>query len=97
MSENTSFSVALGIDDKAIKHPLGLYEGATENSTACGGLLSSDLEARGVRTDRTMLFVVDGSKALTKAIRAKFGARALVSNDARSTRSAISRTICRTK
>lgn len=69
--------VALGIDDKAIKHPLGLYEGATENSTACGGLLS-DLEARGVRTDRAMLFVIDGSKALTKAIRAKFGARALI-------------------
>lgn len=69
--------VALGIDEAADKHILGLYEGASENTTACAGLLS-DLEARGVRTDRTMLFVIDGSKALAKAIRAKFGARALL-------------------
>jgi putative transposase len=69
--------VALGIDDKGDKHTLGLYEGATENTTSCIGLLS-DLEARGVRTDRAMLFVIDGSKALAKAIRAKFGTRALI-------------------
>lgn len=69
--------VALGIDDKGDKHTLGLYEGATENTTSCSGLLS-DLEARGVRTDRAMLFVIDGSKALAKAIRAKFGTRALI-------------------
>ncbi len=69
--------IAIGIDENADKHILGLYEGATENTTACAGLLS-DLEARGVRTDRAMLFVIDGSKALSKAIRAKFGARALL-------------------
>ena len=69
--------VALGIDENADKHILGLYEGATENTTVCAGLLS-DLEARGLRTDRTMLFVIDGSKALAKAVRAKFGARALI-------------------
>jgi transposase-like protein len=69
--------IALGIDASGNKHILGLYEGATENTTACTGLLS-DLEARGVRTDRTMLFVIDGSKALAKAIRVKFGARALI-------------------
>ena len=69
--------VALGIDEHAEKHVLGLYEGATENTTSCSGLLS-DLEARGVRTDRTMLFVIDGSKALAKAVRAKYGTRALI-------------------
>lgn len=69
--------VALGIDTKGDKHTLGLYEGATENTTSCSGLLS-DLEARGVRTDRAMLFVIDGSKALAKAIRAKYGNRALI-------------------
>lgn len=69
--------LALGIDAQGEKHTLGLYEGATENTTSCSGLLS-DLEARGVRTDRTMLFVIDGSKALAKAIRAKFGPRALI-------------------
>jgi putative transposase len=69
--------VALGIDENGEKHTLGLYEGATENTTSCSGLLS-DLEARGVRTDRAMLFVIDGSKAIAKAIRAKFGQRALI-------------------
>lgn len=69
--------IALGIDENGEKHTLGLYEGATENTTASSGLLS-DLEARGVRTDRAMLFVIDGSKALAKAIRAKFGTRALI-------------------
>lgn len=69
--------VALGIDTRGDKHVLGLYEGATENTVCCGGLLS-DLEARGVRTDRAMLFVIDGSKALAKAIRAKYGPRALI-------------------
>lgn len=43
--------VALGIDVHADNHPLGLYEGTTENTTSCIGLLS-DLEARGGRTDR---------------------------------------------
>jgi len=69
--------IALGIDEKAEKHILGLYEGATENTTACTGLLS-DLEARGVHTDRAMLFVIDGSKAIAKSIRTKFGTRALI-------------------
>ena len=69
--------VALGIDEHAEKHVLGMYEGATENATVCTALLN-DMAARGVRTDRTMLFVVDGSKALCKAIRAVFGARALI-------------------
>ena len=69
--------IALGVDERGEKHVLGLYEGATENTVCCSGLLD-DLEARGLRTDRTMLFVIDGSKALAKAIRAKYGARALV-------------------
>jgi transposase-like protein len=69
--------VALGIDAAGNKHVLGLYEGATENATACKGLLA-DLESRGMRTDRSLLFVIDGSKALYSAIRAVFGERALV-------------------
>jgi putative transposase len=69
--------IALAIDQGGEKHILGIYEGATENTVSCAGLLS-DLEARGVRTDRATLFVIDGSKALAKAIRAKFGARALI-------------------
>jgi transposase-like protein len=69
--------VALGIDAGGNKHVLGLYEGATENATACTGLLS-DLQARGLRTDRSVLVVIDGGKALYKAVRAVFGRRALV-------------------
>ena len=69
--------IALGIDEAGDKHVLGLYEGATENAAACGGLIS-DLVARGLRTDRATLFVIDGGKAVLKAIRATFGARALV-------------------
>jgi transposase-like protein len=69
--------IALGIDSDGRKHVLGLHEGATENATACGALLDSII-ARGVRTDRSKLFVVDGSKALCKAIVTRFGERALI-------------------
>lgn len=69
--------VALGIDAGGNKHVLGLYEGATENATACKGLLA-DLEQRGMRTDRSLLIVIDGSKALRAAVDAVFGERALV-------------------
>jgi transposase-like protein len=66
--------VAIGIDADGKKHVLGIREGATENATSCTALLS-DLQARGLRTDRTTLAVLDGSKALAKAVRAVFGAR----------------------
>ena len=66
--------VALGIDECGEEHTLGLYERATENTTVCSGLLS-DLEARGV-PPMTMLFVIAGSKALAKGIRAQYGNRA---------------------
>src|SRR5262249_49757165 len=69
--------LALGIDEGGTKHILGLYQGATENAACCTGLLS-DLVARGVPTDRAILFVIDGSKALPKAIRAVFGPRAII-------------------
>jgi transposase-like protein len=69
--------IALGIDERGDKHVLGLYEGATENATVCTALLA-DLCARGLRTDRTLLFVIDGSKALVKAIRNVAGKRALI-------------------
>jgi putative transposase len=66
--------VALGIDIDGKKHVLGIREGATENATSCTALLS-DLQARGLRTDRAILAVLDGSKALAKAVRTVFGAR----------------------
>jgi transposase-like protein len=69
--------VALGIDSDGKKHVLGVREGATENAAACTALLA-DLRDRGVRTDRTVLAVLDGSKALAKAVRNVFGANAIV-------------------
>jgi putative transposase len=69
--------VALGVDAEGHKHVLGLWEGATENGSACRALLS-DIEQRGVKGDRTRLFVIDGSKALRSAIRDVYGKRALV-------------------
>jgi transposase-like protein len=69
--------VALGIDTDGKKHVLGVREGATENATACTALLA-DLRDRGLRTDRAVLVVIDGGKALAKAVRNVFGARAIV-------------------
>jgi putative transposase len=45
---------ALGIDEAAEKHVLGIHEGATENATVCTALLS-DLAARGLRVDRSIV------------------------------------------
>lgn len=68
---------ALGIDESGHKHVLGLWEGATENASACKGLLEH-LVGRGLVTDRAMLVVIDGAKALYKAAKDVFGQRALI-------------------
>ena len=64
--------VAIGVDSEGYKHVLGLRDGASENATVCTALLE-DLVERGVTPDRRRLFVIDGSKALRKAIDAVFG------------------------
>lgn len=69
--------VALGIDASGTKRVLGVHEGATENATCCKALLA-DLAARGMRTDRTILVVIDGSKALASAVRATFQTKAVI-------------------
>lgn len=69
--------IALGIDAEGKKHVLALREGATENTAVARALLE-DLIERGLPTDRGMLFVIDGSKALGKAIRTVFGPAAHV-------------------
>ena len=69
--------VALGVDATGAKHVLGVHEGATENATSCVALLT-DLRARGMRTDRSVLVVIDGGKALASAVRSVFGARAVI-------------------
>jgi putative transposase len=69
--------VALGIAADGQKHALGLWEGSTENATLCQSLLSN-LQSRGLQTDRSLLVILDGSKALRKAVRDLFGEIALV-------------------
>jgi len=54
------------------KHVLGLREGAAENAVAASAS-SADLVARGLDPKRRRLFVIDGSKAVWKAIDEVFG------------------------
>jgi transposase-like protein len=69
--------VALGIDAKGAKHVLGLREGSTEATRVVRALLS-DLIDRGLDAQRMRLWVIDGGKALRKAIVDTFGATALI-------------------
>jgi len=64
--------VALGITTEGVKIPLGLWQGSSENATVATQLLS-DLVERGLDPEQGMLFVIDGAKALRKAIRSVFG------------------------
>jgi transposase-like protein len=63
--------VALGIGIDGTKHPLGLAEGDTENTTVVRDLLA-DLRDRGLNTTRPILCVLDGAKALSGAVNAVF-------------------------
>jgi putative transposase len=68
---------AVGIDERGDKHVLGLREGATENTAAVRALLT-DLVERGLATGSSRLIVIDGAKALHKAVVEVFGAHALI-------------------
>ena len=59
--------VALGITIDGTKVPLALSEGATENATVVGDLLVG-LRERGLDTTRPILVVIDGAKALRRAV-----------------------------
>jgi transposase-like protein len=69
--------VALGISTEGKKSILGIIEGGTENNAIVKSLFE-DIIARGLRTDIPRLYVVDGAKALHKAINDTFGAMALI-------------------
>jgi transposase-like protein len=59
--------VALGIDIDGVKHPLSLVEGSTENATLVSELLVG-LRERGLDVTGPILTVLDGSKALRRAV-----------------------------
>jgi putative transposase len=69
--------VALGVSTEGVKVPLGLWEGSTENATLARSLLA-DLVERGLDPGQAILFVLDGGKALRRAIKDVFGEYALV-------------------
>jgi transposase-like protein len=68
---------AIGIDGAGAKHVLALAEGATENASVVKALLA-DLVERGLEPDIARLFIVDGAKALSRAVRDTFGRLALI-------------------
>ncbi|MDA1104962.1 MAG: IS256 family transposase [Gemmatimonadetes bacterium] len=65
---------AVGVDSGGNKHVLGVRQGASENAALTRALLE-DLVERGLDPARRRLFVVDGAKALRKAIDQVFGSQ----------------------
>ena len=69
--------VALGITSEGHKIIMGLRIGSTENSQMCRDLLT-DLIERGLQCEDGLLAVIDGSKALRKALKEVFGEKVLI-------------------
>jgi transposase-like protein len=63
---------AVGVDGNGDKHPLGVMEGASESAAVCQALIDN-LVGRGLDPAVCRLFIIDGSRALLKSIRASFG------------------------
>lgn len=72
IEEDLMLLAAVGIDGDGGKHPLGVVEGATENTVVVQALLDNLIQ-RGLDPKICRLFVVDGAKALSTAIRKTFG------------------------
>lgn len=69
--------VAEGVDSGGNKQMLGFREGSTENARVCADLVQELLD-RGLSSERPMLIVLDGSKALRTAVDRCFGTNAIV-------------------
>lgn len=83
--------VALGISTEGVKIPLGLWEGSTENATLARTLLA-DLVDRGLDPEQAILFVIDGGKAIRRAIKDVYSASVRWYIGVTGTRSAMSAT-----
>lgn len=68
---------ALGVTAEGTKVPLGVVEGSTENASVARGLIAN-LRDRGLDASEGVLFVLDGGKALAKAVGEVFGAQAVI-------------------
>jgi hypothetical protein len=69
---NEAFIVALGVSLQGEKLALGFWQGATENSDICVELFN-DLERRGLKLVKRILWVTDGGSGVGKALRDRFG------------------------
>jgi putative transposase len=69
--------VAMGISQDGRKMILGLRQGATENATVVGELLG-DLVHRGLDFSEPRLYILDGGKALTAAVKKHAGESAAI-------------------
>jgi len=67
-----AFIVALGISITGKKRVLGFWQGATENSDICEELMA-DLERRGLKLSKRVIFVTDGGSGIIKWLRDRFG------------------------
>jgi len=68
---------ALGIGQDGRKTILGIRQGATENATVVSELLS-DLVSRGLDFTEPLLYILDGGKALTAAVKKHAGESAAI-------------------
>ena len=68
---------AMGIDAEGKKRILGLAEGGSENSEVVKALLN-DLIERGLDASEPRLYILDGGKALHKAVKDVFGKKAVI-------------------
>jgi transposase-like protein len=75
--EGQQMVVALGISEDGKKTILGMRQGATENATVVGELLG-DLLERGLDFTQPRLYVLDGGKALTAAVKKHAGELAVI-------------------
>ncbi len=74
---DTTMVVALGLMEDGQKRILGFREGASENAEVCKSLID-DLCERGLCREQATLLVLDGSKALRKAVLAAWGRYAII-------------------
>jgi putative transposase len=75
--EGQQMVAALGIAQDGRKMILGIRQGATENATVVGELLG-DLVSRGLDFTEPRLYVLDGGKALTAAVKKHAGESAAI-------------------
>ncbi len=68
---------AMGIDESGRKMILGIRQGATENATVVGELLA-DLVDRGLDFTEPRLYILDGGKALSAAVKKHAGESAAI-------------------